>query len=58
MELRPRCLAQVCVLAGLDPAAPEVPVLLRELHEHSRRDGRLHFDDFLNVLTNFRCILE
>mmetsp|Transcript_41225 Transcript_41225/g.78753 ORF Transcript_41225/g.78753 Transcript_41225/m.78753 type:complete len:442 (+) Transcript_41225:140-1465(+) len=56
--IRPSKIGDVCVLAGLDPAAPEVPVLLRSLHDHSRRDAKLTFDDFLNVLVNFRCMLE
>jgi len=56
--IRPAKIGDVCVLAGLDPASPEVPNLLRELHEHSRRDARLSYDDFLNVLTGFRCIMK
>jgi hypothetical protein len=55
-QLKPGKVADVCVLAGMDPAAPEVPVLMRELHVACRAAGHLTTDQFLDVLINFRCI--
>ena len=55
-KLNPGKIADVCVLAGMDPAAPEVPVLMRELHFTALPHGHLTTDQFLNVLVNFRCI--
>ena len=54
-SVRPSKISDVCVLAGMDPAGVEVPLLLRELHDHTRRNQRLYFDDFLDVIINFRA---
>lgn len=54
--IRPSKMSDLCVLAGMDPAGTEVPPLLRELNAHTRRNALLYFDDFLDVIINFRSI--
>eukprot|EP00879_Flechtneria_rotunda_P011831 GHRR01012358.1.p1 GENE.GHRR01012358.1~~GHRR01012358.1.p1 ORF type:complete len:176 (-),score=97.84 GHRR01012358.1:810-1337(-) len=53
----PHQLQELVVLAGLDPAAPQVMKLLDQLHQHCSQtagDRRLCLDAFLHVVCHFR----
>ena len=54
--LQPHLLRDVCVLAGLDPAGPDLQMqrLVEDLMSVVRNDGLLYFNDFLRVLMMFR----